>query len=105
MLAGAFNAWRGEHIDIITPGCSVLVHQKAGRDPVNWQPRSTRIRYQIEDSSDTRLFAICPYRFKPPEKMSVRFKSIAATRALRMAVSGEYDDAADGTDGACQLMR
>jgi len=48
-----------------------------------------------EADSDTPLFVIYSYRFKPPEKMYVRFKSIGAIIARRMAVRGEYDDAAD----------
>jgi hypothetical protein len=48
-----------------------------------------------ETDNDIRLFAIYSYRFKPPEKMYERFKSIEAISALRGDVRGECDGAAD----------
>jgi RecB family endonuclease NucS len=59
----------GARIVIVKPDGSVLVHQRAGREPVNWQPPDTRVRYQTETDNDTPVFVIYSYRFKPSEKM------------------------------------
>jgi RecB family endonuclease NucS len=45
----------GERIVIVKPDGSVLVHQRAGREPVNWQPPGTRVRYQTETNDNTPL--------------------------------------------------
>jgi RecB family endonuclease NucS len=80
---------------------SVLVHQEAGREPVNWQPPGTRVRYQTETDNGTPVFVIYSYRFKPPEKMHVRFKTIDMISAhmLRddqvLQIEGAESDIAD----------
>jgi hypothetical protein len=43
-----------------------------------------------EADSDIHLFVIYAYRFKPSEKMYVRFNSIEAIIALWMVVWGKY---------------
>ncbi len=83
------------------PDGSVLVHQKVGREPVNWQPPDTRIRYQTENDNSTPVFVIYSYRLKPPEKMYVRFKTIdmISTHRLRndqtLQITGAGSDMAD----------
>ena len=67
---------------LFEPDGSVLMHQRVGREPVNWQPPGTRISYQTETDSDTPFFVIYSYRFKPPEKMYVQFKTIEIKRSL-----------------------
>ena len=75
----------GARTVIVKPDGSVLAHQKVGREPVNWQPPDTRVRYQTEaDNGGTPVFVIYSYRFKPPEKMYVRFKTIKAISAHRL---------------------
>jgi len=59
----------GERIVVVKPDGSVLVHQRAGREPVNWQPPGTQVRCRTETDNDTPMFVIYSYRFKPPEKM------------------------------------
>ena len=50
----------GARIVIIKPDGSVLVHQRAGREPVNWQPPGTRVRYQTEtDDNPPLLWSLC----------------------------------------------
>nr|QNO47752.1 endonuclease NucS [Methanosarcinales archaeon ANME-2c ERB4] len=91
----------GERIVIVKPDGSVLVHQRVGREPVNWQPPDTRVRYQTETDDGTALFVIYSYRFKPPEKMYVRFKNIETISAhmLRddqaLQITGAESDIAD----------
>ena len=43
----------GEHIVIVKPDGSMLVHQRVGREPVNWQLPDTRARYQTETDNGT----------------------------------------------------
>jgi len=75
----------GERIIMVKPDGSVLVHQRVGGAPVNWQPPDTRVRYQTEtDDGGTSLFVIYSYRFKPPEKMYVRFKIIGMISVHRL---------------------
>ncbi len=99
--AGAVNAWGGERIIIVEPDGSVLVHQRAGGAPVNWQPPDTRVRYQTEADSDTHLFVIYSYRLKPPEKRYVRFKTIGMISVHRLRddqalrITGAESDIAD----------
>ncbi len=92
----------GERIIMVKPNGSVLVHQRAGGAPVNWQPPDTRVRYQIEtDDGGTSLFVIYSYRLKPPEKMYVRFKTIETISAHRLRddqvlrITGAESDIAD----------
>jgi len=91
----------GERIVIVKPDGSVLVHQRAGREPVNWQPPGTRVRYQTETDNGTSLFVIYSYRFKPPEKMYVRFKTIKTISAYMLRddqalqITGAESDIAD----------
>jgi len=92
----------GERIVVVKPDGSVLVHQRVGREPVNWQPPGTRVRYQTEtDDSGTSLFVIYSYRLKPPEKMYVRFKTIEIISAHRLRddqvlqITGAESDIAD----------
>ena len=91
----------GERIVVVKPDGSVLVHQRAGREPVNWQPPGTRVRYQTETDNGTSLFVLYSYRFKPPEMMYVRFKNIEtiSTHRLRddpaLQITGAESDIAD----------
>ena len=92
----------GERISMVKPDGSVLVHQKVGREPVNWQPPDTLVRYQVEtDDGGTPLFVIYSYRFKPPEKMYVRFKIIGMISVHRLRddqalrITGAESDIAD----------
>jgi len=91
----------GERIIMVKPDGSVLVHQKVGREPVNWQPPDTLIRYQTETGDGTSLFVIYSYRLKPPEKMYVRFKTIDMISAYRLRddqtlrITGAESDIAD----------
>ena len=61
----------GERIVVVKSDGSVLVHQRAGREPVNWQPPGTRVRYQIEDDSDTHLFVIRTIRVSRPNACAI----------------------------------
>ncbi len=75
----------GERIVVVKSDGSVLVHQRVGREPVNWQPPDTRVRYQTEaDNGGTPVFVIYSYRFKPSEKMYVRFKTIGMISVHRL---------------------
>ena len=56
MLGGRGQRLVGGRIVIVEPDGSVLVHQRVGREPVNWQPPGTRISYQTETDSDTPFF-------------------------------------------------
>jgi len=69
---------------IVKSDGSVLVHQRVGGAPVNWQPPDTLVRYRIEADSDISLFVIYSYRLKPLEKMYVRFKTIDMVSAHRL---------------------
>ncbi len=92
----------GARIVIVKSDGSVLVHQKVGGAPVNWQPPDTRVRYQTEtDNGGISLFVIYSYRLKPPEKMYVRFKTIETISAHRLRddqalrITGAEADIAD----------
>ena len=59
----------GERIVIVKSDGSVLVHQRVGREPVNWQPPETRFRYQTEaDNGGTPVFVIYSYRSSHPRR-------------------------------------
>ena len=75
----------GERIVVVKSDGSVLVHQRVGREPVNWQPPETRVRYQTDaGNGGTPVFVIYSYRFKPSEKMYVRFKTIGMISVHRL---------------------
>ncbi|RZN35487.1 MAG: DUF91 domain-containing protein [Methanosarcinales archaeon] len=81
--ARSMLGWGGRVVIVKSDG-SVLVHQKVGGAPVNWQPPDTLVRYRTEAGNGISLFVIYSYRLKPPEKMYVRFKTVDMVSAHRL---------------------
>lgn len=62
----------GERLVIVKRDGTVIVHQDRNREPANWMPPGTRIKYEIED----RKFILRAVRRDPIEHMKISFKEI-----------------------------
>jgi len=62
----------GERLVIIKRDGSVLVHQEEGREPVNWQPPNTRVRYSLKNG----FLVLEAVRSHPRERMTLEFQSV-----------------------------
>lgn len=62
----------GERLVIVKRDGTVIVHQDINREPANWMPPGTRIKYEVED----RMFILKASRRDPNEHMKICFKEI-----------------------------
>jgi RecB family endonuclease NucS len=63
----------GDRLVIVKADGTLMVHGNEKREPVNWQPPGTKVKYLVEDG-----LAIEARRPSPPETMRIHFKSIEA---------------------------
>lgn len=62
----------GERLVLVKRDGTVIVHQEALREPVNWMPPGTKVKYEIEDG----MLALKASRSEPLEHMHIAFKEI-----------------------------
>ncbi|MEM2925701.1 MAG: endonuclease NucS [Methanocellales archaeon] len=62
----------GERLVIVKRDGTVIVHQDINREPVNWMPPDTRVKYEVEDQK----FILKAARRDPIEHMKISFKEI-----------------------------
>jgi RecB family endonuclease NucS len=62
----------GERLVIVKRDGTVIVHQDKNREPANWMPPGTKIKYEVEDLK----FILKATRYNPVEHMQVSFKEI-----------------------------
>ncbi len=63
----------GERLVIVKADGTVMVHGSEKREPLNWQPPGTKVRYTPEGG-----LTIEARRSSPPESMHIHFKTIEA---------------------------
>lgn len=86
----------GERLVIVKADGTVMVHSNEKREPLNWQPPGTKIKYTKDDG-----LTIEALRTSPPETMHIHFKSIEALSIFRLDdgarlnIIGEEDDIVD----------
>ena len=69
--AKSFLDW-GQRIIIIKQDGSILIHRPKMREPVNWQPSGSRIKFSVHKNN----FILNSYNKKPNEKMEIFFRNI-----------------------------
>lgn len=69
--AKSFLDW-GQRIIIIKQDGSLLIHRPKMREPVNWQPSGSRIKFSIKKNN----FILNSYNKNPNEKMKIFFRDI-----------------------------
>ncbi len=62
----------GDRLMVAKEDGTVFIHQPTGREPVNWQPAGTRIRFKTQNE----LFVARAVHYKNREKMTVIFRRI-----------------------------
>jgi RecB family endonuclease NucS len=86
----------GERLVIVKPDGTVMVHGNEKREPLNWQPPGTKVKYTSEEG-----MTIEASRTSPPETMHIHFKNIGALSIFRLDdgarlnIVGEEDDIVD----------
>ncbi len=86
----------GDRLVIVKADGTVMVHGNEKREPVNWQPPGTRVKYLVEEG-----LAIETRRPSPPETMRIHFKSIEALSIFTLhdgaeiSIVGEEADIVD----------
>ncbi len=78
----AGNAWR---LIIIKEDGTVLIHERAGREPINWQPKAFVTSY-IEGNSNVVIKAV---RSKPREMLQIHITGDAFIAVARLG-SGKF---------------
>jgi hypothetical protein len=76
----------GDRLVIIKPDGTVMVHGDSRREPLNWQPPGTKVRYSLDDG-----LAIEAKRSSPPEHMHIHFTDIHALSVFRLDDAAELD--------------
>jgi RecB family endonuclease NucS len=86
----------GERLVIVKPDGTVMVHGNEKREPLNWQPPGTKVKFTSEGG-----MTIEARRTSPPETMHIHFKNIEALSVFRLDdgarlnIVGEEDDIVD----------
>ncbi len=86
----------GERLVIIKADGTVMVHGNEKREPINWQPPGTKVKYTPEGG-----LTIEARRTSPPETMHIHFKSVEALSIFqlndgaRLNIVGEEADIVD----------
>ncbi len=70
--ARSFLDW-GERTIMVKQDNTVLVHQPIMREPVNWQPAESNIKFSVNKNNQLIMRV---HHTKPPEKMKIIFRSI-----------------------------
>jgi len=63
----------GDRLVIVKADGTVMVHGNEKREPLNWQPPGTKVKYTVNGG-----LTIEAKRTSPPESMHIHFKSIEA---------------------------
>jgi len=86
----------GERLVIVKADGTVMVHGNEKREPLNWQPPGTKVKYTSEGG-----LTIEARRTSPPETMHIHFKNIEALSVFRLDdgarldIVGEEEDIVD----------
>lgn len=83
----------GDRLVILKPDGTVMVHGDARREPLNWQPPGTKVRFVLDDG-----LAIEAKRTSPPENMHIHFRDIHAVSVFRLDDAVEIDLVGEETD-------
>jgi RecB family endonuclease NucS len=76
----------GERLVIVKPDGTVMVHGSEKREPLNWQPPGTKVRYTPEGG-----LTIEARRTSPPESMHIHFKTIEALSIFQLNDGAELN--------------
>jgi RecB family endonuclease NucS len=76
----------GERLVIVKSDGTVMVHGNEKREPLNWQPPGTRVKYTSEGG-----LTIEARRTSPPETMHIHFKSIGALSIFQLNDGAELN--------------
>ncbi len=76
----------GERLVIVKPDGTVMVHGNEKREPLNWQPPGTRVKYAMDDG-----LTIEARRTSPPETMRIHFKAIDALSIFQLNDGAELN--------------
>jgi len=76
----------GERLVIVKPDGTVMVHGNEKREPLNWQPPGTKVKYKSEGG-----LTLEARRTSPPETMHIHVKSIGALSIFQLNDGAELD--------------
>ncbi len=86
----------GERLVVVKADGTVMVHGNEKREPLNWQPPGTKVKYVLKDG-----LTIEARRTSPPETMHIHFKDLAALSifqlndGVELSIIGEEADIVD----------
>lgn len=86
----------GDRLVIVKADGTVMVHNNEKREPLNWQPPGTKIKYTLNDG-----LTIEARRTSPPESMHIHFQDIHALTifhlddSVKIDIIGEEEDIVD----------
>jgi endonuclease len=83
----------GERLVIVKPDGTVMVHGNEKREPLNWQPPGTKVKY-----TPLGGLTIEAKRSSPPETMHVHFKKIEAISIFQLEDGVELNIIGEETD-------
>lgn len=75
-----------DHLVIIKPDGTLLIHGESKREPINWQPPGSTITSYIQD----RMLYVRSRRYKPKEVVMIMAKQVYVVAAFLMK-SGKFD--------------
>lgn len=90
----------GERMVMVKQDGTVLVHQPVMREPVNWQPSGTAIKYSVKDDQ----LVVRSRHTRPPEKMKIVFKNIKTVMVTSLCDNAELVVAGMETDIVNQII-
>lgn len=76
----------GERLVIVKADGTVMVHGNEKREPLNWQPPGTKVKYTPEGG-----FTIEARRTSPPETMHIHFRAIEALSIFQLNDGAELN--------------
>ena len=86
----------GERLVVVKADGTVMVHGNEKREPLNWQPPGTKVKYVLNEG-----LTIEARRTSPPETMHIHFKELAALSIFQLndgaelSIIGEEADIVD----------
>ena len=86
----------GERLVVVKADGTVMVHGSEKREPLNWQPPGTKVKYAMKDG-----LTIEAKHTSPPETMHIHFKAIEALSIFQLNdgaeinIIGEEEDIVD----------
>ncbi len=72
---------RGERMIILKEDGTLIVHQKTGRNPVNWMPPKSKIEIKVKDG----LLQLVSTKYRERERMDI---TIFSARSLVLDIMG-----------------